>query len=62
MYQHYAKKQVSQLNAIGKLRKHIGFSEKKAFVEAFVFSNFNYCPLAWHFTAMTSTKDKRINT
>ena len=31
MYQHYAKKQVSQLNAIGKLRKYIDFSEKKGF-------------------------------
>ena len=26
-----------------------------ALMEAFVFSNFNYCPLAWHFTSMTST-------
>ena len=24
-------------------------------IEAFVFSNFNYCPLVWHFTSMTST-------
>ena len=28
---------------------------KKAFLEAFVFSSFNYCPLVWHFTSMTST-------
>ena len=45
----------SQLNAIGRLRKYIGFPEKKALIEAFVFSNFNYCPLVWHFTSMTST-------
>ena len=56
MYQHYAKKQVSQLNAIGRLRKYIGFSEKKTFIEALVFSNFNYCPLACHFTSMTPIK------
>ena len=37
------------------LRKYIGFPEKKALIEAFVFSNFNYCPLVWHFTSMTST-------
>ena len=35
----------SQLNAIGKLKKYIGFPEKKALIEAFVYSNFNYCPL-----------------
>ena len=45
----------SQLNAIGRLRKYIGFPEKKALIEAFVFSNFNYCPLVWHFTSMRST-------
>ena len=61
MYQHYAKKQVSQLNAIGRLRKYIGFSEKKAFIEALVFSNFNYCPLACHFTSMTPIKKIESN-
>ena len=45
----------SQLNAIGRLRKYIGFPEKKALIEAFVYSNFNYCPLAWHFASMRST-------
>ena len=46
---------------LANLENTLVFLKKKAFVEAFVFSNFNYCPLAWHFTAMTSTKD-RINT
>ena len=45
----------SQLNAIGRLRKYIGFPEKMALIEAFVFSNFDYCPLVWHFTSMTSS-------
>ena len=48
------KKASSQLNAIGKLRKCIGFPEKKVLIEAFVFSNFNYCPLVRHFTSMRS--------
>ena len=43
MYQNYAKKAGSQLNAIGRLRKYIGFPEKKTLIEAFVYSNFNYC-------------------
>ena len=49
------KKAGSQLNAIHRLRKYIGFPEKKTFTEAFVFSNFNYFPLVWHFTSMRST-------
>ena len=47
--------QKSRFSAIGRLRKHIGFPEKKALKEAFVFSNFNYCPLVWYFTSMRST-------
>ena len=49
------KKACSQLNAIGRLRKYIGFPGKKALIEPFVYSNFNYCPLVWHFTSMRST-------
>ena len=41
---------------IGRLRKYIGFPERKGLIEAFVFSNFNYCPLlVWHFTSMRYT-------
>ena len=49
------KKAGSQLNTIGRLRKYIGFPEKKALIEAFVYSNLNYCSLVWHFTSMRST-------
>ena len=49
------KKAGSQLNAIGRHRKYIGFSDKKALIKAFIFSNFNYCPLVWHSTSMSST-------
>ena len=52
MYQCYVKK---QLPTIGRLRKYIGFPEKKALIEAFVFSNFEYCPLACDFSTMRST-------
>ena len=31
--------------------------EKKDLIETFVFSNFNYCPLIWNFTSMTSTNE-----
>ena len=48
------KKAGSQLNAIGRFRKCIGFPENKALIEAFVFSNFNYCTLVWHLISMAS--------
>ena len=49
------KKAGSQLNTIFRLRKYIGFPEKEALIEAFVFSNVNCCPLVWHSTSMPST-------
>ena len=49
------KKAGSLLNAIVRLRKYIGLPEKKTLIEAFVYSNFNYCPLVLHFTSMWST-------
>ena len=47
------KKASSQLNATGRLRKYIGFPQKKTLAEAFVFSNFNYFPLVWYLPSMT---------
>ena len=29
--------------------------QKKRLIEGFGYSNFNYCPLVWHFTSMRST-------
>ena len=29
--------------------KYIGFQEMKMLLNSFIFSNFNYCPLVWHF-------------
>ena len=39
----------NQLNTIGRIQKFMGFKEKKVFLNGFVYSNFNYCPLVWHF-------------
>ena len=45
------KKAASRLSALKKLRPYIG-NEKthRILVQAFVLSNFNYCPLVWYFT------------
>ena len=38
-----------QLNALKRLAKFLNISQKKVLAQYFVLSNFNYCPLIWHF-------------
>ena len=49
-------KAAMQLNAICRLAKFIGNKEKIATINSFVYSNFNYCPLVWHFCACKSSQ------
>ena len=44
----------NQLNAIGRIQKFMGFKEKEVLVNSFVYSNFNYWPLVWHFCSSKS--------
>ena len=44
----------NQLNAIGRIQKFVGFKEKEVLLNSFVYSNFNYCPLVWHFCSSKS--------
>ena len=39
-----------QLNALSRLQKYMGKSE--AIINSFIISNFNYCPLVWHFSSI----------
>ena len=32
----------------------MGFKEKEVLLNSFVYSNFNYCPLAWHICSSKS--------
>ena len=34
----------------------MGFKEKEILLNSFVYSNFNYCPLVWHFCSAKSVK------
>ena len=55
------RKAATQLNILKKLRSYIGFEERKALVQSFVYSNFNCRPLVWHFCSAKSTnKIKKI--
>ena len=40
-----------QLNAIGRLKCYLGKKELEVIVNSFIYSNFNYCPLVWHFSS-----------
>ena len=39
---------------IKRLQSYIGFDERKILVQGIVHSNFNYCPLVWHFCSAKS--------
>ena len=43
-----------QFNAIRRIKKFMGFKEKEVLFNSFVYSNFNYCPLIWHFCSSSS--------
>ena len=57
--QHISKlcsKAAMQLNAICRLAKFMGNKEIIAMINSFVYSNFNYCPLIWHFCSCESSQ------
>ena len=49
------KKASSQLNAISRLQHYMNQKEKEAIINSFIYSNFNYCPLVWHFCSCKSS-------
>ena len=50
------KKASNQLNAISRLHRYLGFKEKEILINSFVYANFNYCPLIWHFCPAKSVR------
>ena len=47
-------KSAGQLNALCRIRHLIGLEERKILINSFIYSNFNYCPLVWHFSSRKS--------
>ena len=45
-----------QLNALGRLQKYIGKSDKIAIVNNFTYPNVNYFLLVWHFSTCDSIR------
>ena len=50
------KSAANQLNALTRLKKFLGFEEKKVLINSYFYSNFNYCPLVWMFSHAKSLK------
>ena len=48
------KRAASQLNSIKRLKRHFDIETKKHLTKTFVLSQFNYCPLVWHFCGNAS--------
>ena len=49
-----------QLNAMFKMKKCMGQKELEVVLNYFIYSNFNYCPLLWHFTTNKSIEKLKI--
>ena len=40
-----------RLNVTGRLKHYSGKKELEVIVNSFIYANFNYCSLAWHFSS-----------
>ena len=54
------KKAGNKINAISRIQNFLDQKEKEALVNTFVYSNFNFCSVVWHFSAKKSTKLKKF--
>ena len=50
------RKAARQLNALARIHRLLDSESKLAIVRSFIASNFNYCPLVWHFCGSKLTK------
>ena len=45
-----------QLNTLIRLKRFLGFKEKRILINSYFMSNFSYCPLVWMFSSVSSLK------
>ena len=43
-----------QLNALLRLEPLLDFNAKNILIQSFIYANFNYCPIIWHFSSSKS--------
>ena len=49
-------KTARQLNALARISKYLDIKSKKIIFNSFIRSNFEYCPLVWHFCGKTNNQ------
>ena len=55
------KKSAGQLSAICRLKSFLNTDQRKILVNSFIYANYNYCPVVWHFCSKKSmSKLERI--
>ena len=50
------KKAARQLNALARISRHLKINSRRAIYKSFIMSNFNYCPLVWHFCGQVNNQ------
>ena len=50
------KKAARQLNALARISRHLNINSRRAVYNSFIMSNFNYCPLVWHFCGQVNNQ------
>ena len=48
------RKASAQLNALYRFKNILPYQAKSVLVQSFIYANFNYCPLLWHFSSSKS--------
>ena len=50
------RKAARQPNALARISKHLNINSCSAIYNSFIMSNFNYCPLVWHFCGQVNNQ------
>ena len=48
------KKSAGQLSAICRLKSFLNTDQREILVNSFIYANYNYCPVVWHFCSKKS--------
>ena len=47
-------KSAGQMNGLCRLKSHLNTDQRKILVNSFIYANYYYCPLVWHFCSKKS--------
>jgi hypothetical protein len=49
-------KAARQLNALSRIKSYISVNQRQLLYQSFILSNFNFCPIVWHFCSTKNTQ------